>query len=405
MSITLDTEVQNKPPEIAQEDRDAMSRINDMFADFGGESLVDTDDDIVETLLGNDKMGRREADPDELGDDEYDGRQATPEEIAAANRMKDGSVGKPADFGEDEEEDEEEEQGSEGAQTDGSPSSSEESDDATSSEEPGSSDPPEDARIEQIRNEIAAEYKQADELLKSESYQAILAIKQGLETDPVKFIDEFMPQTRDKLLERARIGVASTDEEQGAIGYATDYAERKLAEEFGADFEYDASQAAYKDSEHHRYFLKYQRLISEGQASYNQEIYRRQMEQVRSQKEIEDVAKSQLVAMGVSQENYDKVIEIAEKNLTTPAQYYEMLFSFLREKGLLAGILPGSAGKPSSQPTKKAAAPNPDPGRRAPAPGVHGAPSAKEGTRKRKEVMRDFSETFGATINLEGDLL
>lgn len=154
-----------------------------------------------------------------------------------------------------------------------------------------------------------------------------LTVLAEFKKNPVAFVDKFAPELRAAVVERAAADMLTPDQ------FAVQYADAKLAEKYGDEFDFNPADVAIRGTASEQFFTDKQLLLAEGARKYNEITYQKQSEQQAERARIEQVARDVLVAEGFEAAQYDEVIRIAESLPASPETYYRMLYTFLRAEG------------------------------------------------------------------------
>lgn len=157
-----------------------------------------------------------------------------------------------------------------------------------------------------------------------------LQVLEQFEQNPVAFVDKYAPEIRQAVVERAASDVLSPEQ------FAQQWAEVALEQKYGNDFEFNPADVAIRGTASEQFFTDKQLFLAEGARRYTDAQQQKNAEQLANRQRVEQAARKVLVEQGFNAAQYDEVIRIAESLPSTPETYYEMLFTFLRAKGLVA---------------------------------------------------------------------
>lgn len=244
----------------------------------------------------------------------------------------------------------------------GTPAVKQEGEEGKKAEEPAaqaapsaSADPPAQTPPEQkpaaddVLNQLSEREREVLSNLRSGNLEKELAMITEFQKDPVGFVDRFVPEIRAEIVHRAAADVLTPSE------YAEQYAEARLIERYGENFEFNPADVAIRGSESARYLADRQTLLTEGVMQYNSIKGQEQQAQQQKQIEVEQTAKAVLVRHGIAEEHYAEVIRMAEALPATPETYYDMLFTYMKAKELVKP----AAQAPHAQPSKQTATSKP----------------------------------------------
>jgi hypothetical protein len=247
--------------------------------------------------------------------------------------------------------------------------------------------PPATPEADEVLNKLKDEERKVVEAFRSGTLQKELTMIRAFEKNPVQFVEQYVPELKAQVQHRAATEVMSASE------YAMQYAEAQLEQTYGEDFEYDPSELAIKGSESARYFADKQALMMQGMQQYNEIKAQKAQETLEKERNVEQAAKEVLVRHGVPIEHYNEVIRIAESLPATPETYYDMLFTYLRARGLVKGT---SQAQPQAQvPAQQTQHTMTRPGQNLP-------PATTTSGRMTQQVasdaVKDLNEMFGGII-------
>lgn len=210
---------------------------------------------------------------------------------------------------------------------------------ASPAEKPAAQAPPEGTQVQGLNDKelaIINEYRSGD-------LQKKIAVIEQFEANPVAFVEQYAPEIRQAVIERAAADVLSPEE------FALQWAEHQLEQKYGTEFEFNPADVAIRGSASERYFTDKQLLLAEGSRRYSEAQNQKNAEQAANRQRVEQTARKVLVEMGFAPTQYDEVIRIAESLPSTPETYYRMLFTFLRAENHVQPNGKSGAPPPASQ--------------------------------------------------------
>lgn len=226
------------------------------------------------------------------------------------------------------------------------------------------------------------QFNQTLTFINSEEFQRARVVAQELFKDPVAFVERYAPTVRDHYLTTAAAAKAPDLQT-----FARSYAEVKLAEKYGDTFVYDPAEARYPESDHAKYLEDRTLFLMEAGEVFREKRNELTSQQQRQQQEMRSHAANALVSVGVPQERTDEVLAIAQTLNLTPAEQFEMMFSYMKTKGKIPGVI---ATSQSATPTNGEGSRTPDTRDALPVPGIQSVPGRGEMTQGHRDIIETF---------------